>query len=427
MGEQVRRVVLLGLGSRGDVLPLVHLGAALGAQGHEALLVTSDDYESEVREAGVAFLSFAPGMRFGQSEEVGSTAKRSRFENPVGTALALRSIMRTLAQPLADVMETVVGETDLLVTGVLGLSMAVALQRHRHCAVAHATYSATIPTADGRAYISAPLNSRRSRVNLISTQLMQRSFLHLAAAPGQELARRHGRGLGIGELVGAVNAMPTLVGTSPLLAPPALDWPPEVRVTGAWTAAGETTKPRVTQDLAAFVDAGSPPAYIGFGSAVARDPMGDLALFAEAAARAGVRLVARASDWLTARPDLGSHVHVVGTVPHEWLLPRMSAVIHHGGAGTTIAALAAGVPSSVVWHNLDQPFHARRTAELGVGPLGFAKRRLTAPRLAGLLETLINSRDAPGYRSRAAAVADAVNSEHGTTQALRALHDWRLL
>lgn len=80
-----------------------------------------------------------------------------------------------------------------------------------------------------------------------------------------------------------------------------------------------------------------------------------------------------------------------------------------------------------MWHNLDQPFHARRSAELGVGPLGFPKRKLSSVRLAGLLEALLTSPRAAGYRARAGEVAAVVTRERGTATAVRTLREWRLL
>lgn len=424
----MRRVVLLALGSRGDVLPLVRLACALRREGHEATVVTSDDYEGEVRAAEVPFVSIAPGMHFAASSEVSDESRRARFETPIGTMIALRSIMRSLADPLAGVMDELVGSDDVLVTGVLGTSLAAALRQVRGCGVVHVTFAATVPTACGGSYICAPLPTRVSTVNRSASAVMQRAFLGLTMAPGREYARRHGRALTVAHVDRELTSGPTLIGTSPLLAPPAGDWPGRVTVTGPWMRAALEPPPTVDHGLEDFLAAGTPPVYIGFGSAVSRDPIGDLTLFAAAARDAGVRVVARRSDWSVGDVSvLGPHAYVVDTVPHDALLPRTAAVIHHGGAGTTVAALAAGVPSSVIWHNLDQPFHARRTSELGVGPLAFSKRRLTRSRLARLIESLVSSSEAADYRRTAKEIGVAVRQESGLANAITALRQWRAI
>lgn len=424
----MRRVILLGLGSRGDVAPLVRLGAAMRREGHEVTVVTSDDHQDTVRAAELSFVSCAPGMRIEQSPELADESRRSRFETSLGTVLTLRNIMRTLAEPLADVLDELVTPDHLFVTGVLGASLSAALRRARHCDAVNVTFAATVPTAYGGSYISALLPGRVSRLNRGNALAAQRGFLSLTSAPGRELACHLGQRLTVTDVTREFTVAPTLVGTSPLLAPRAPDWPEWVCVTGAWAASQSDQQPPLPRDLEAFLADGPPPVYVGFGSAVSRDPAGDLVLFAEAARDAGVRVVARRSDWLVAdSTSLGPHAHVIGTVSHDLLLARTAAVIHHGGAGTTVAALRAGVPSSVIWHNVDQPFHARRSAQLGVGPLGFGKRQLTRQRLAELMKALVASPDTAGYQAAAEKVSAQIAHEDGTKLALVTLRRWKLL
>ncbi len=97
-------------------------------------------------------------------------------------------------------------------------------------------------------------------------------------------------------------------------------------------------------------------------------------------------------------------------MPHDWLFPRMAAVVHHAGAGTTAAGLRAGVPAVPVPLMVDQPFRARQLDRLGVtpGPVPFG--RLTADRLAAALTEVTGN---PGYRQRAHAVARRIAGEDG--------------
>jgi sterol 3beta-glucosyltransferase len=77
-----------------------------------------------------------------------------------------------------------------------------------------------------------------------------------------------------------------------------------------------------------------------------------------------------------------SEVLMVNSAPHTWLFPRCSAVIHHGGAGTTAAGLRGGTPSIIVPCYGDQPFWGQLAAKLGVGPTSIPRKHLTADRLA---------------------------------------------
>ena len=422
------KTVLIAVGSRGDVLPQIHLANHLTRTGHEAVLVTVDDQLPLATEHGVDAISAAPGFSFVGSGRDLDESRRTRFENPLGTLTELQAIMRNVAGPMGDLLDDLVDDGDTVLHGVLGAGAATALGATRPCRIVQVTFAATIPTAYGPSYISAPFPSRQSRVNLLASRMAHRFFVGLGRPPGEVIAGKHGQQLTGRDIHHAVMRNPTLVATSPLLAPPAPDWGELVTVTGAWQPPEWPTT--TTQDapgaLQEFLAAGPAPVYIGFGSAVARDPVADLSVFARSAARAGVRLVMRRSAWSTgAAPRFGDDVLVIDTVPHDWLFPQMAAIVHHGGAGTTVAALRAGVPSSIVWHNVDQPAHARRCAALGVGPRGFAKSKLTDDRLARLLIDL--TQDLHGYREAAHVASQQLSLETGLRTAAATLRRWGAL
>jgi sterol 3beta-glucosyltransferase len=105
----------------------------------------------------------------------------------------------------------------------------------------------------------------------------------------------------------------------------------------------------------------------------------------------------------------------VGAVPHDWLFPRMAAVIHHGGAGTTAAGLRAGVPSVVVPSFGDQFFWGWRVGELGVGPKPIPRVKLTAAKLAGAIRQAVSDE---GMRGKAAQVGRQIDAEDGVGNAV---------
>ena len=114
---------------------------------------------------------------------------------------------------------------------------------------------------------------------------------------------------------------------------------------------------------------------------------------------------------------ISERVLAVGPTPHPWLFPRCSAVVHHGGSGTTHDGLRAGVPSVAVPHAVDQPYHGWRMHRLGVGPAPIPVRKLTPARLAAVLRDLTTD---PAYRRRAAEVAARIDAEDGVART--ALH-----
>jgi UDP:flavonoid glycosyltransferase YjiC (YdhE family) len=107
---------------------------------------------------------------------------------------------------------------------------------------------------------------------------------------------------------------------------------------------------------------------------------------------------------------------VVDSVPHGWLFPRVAAAVHHGGSGTTGAALRAGVPSVVVPYFFDQPLWARCVARLGAGARPLPRSKLTAGRLAAALGDVMYD---PATLDRARAVSQRLRSEDGVGTAIR--------
>ncbi|MFF8293222.1 glycosyltransferase [Streptomyces sp. NPDC016309] len=196
----------------------------------------------------------------------------------------------------------------------------------------------------------------------------------------------------------------------PWLATPDLD----VVQTGAWVLPDERPLPA---ELVAFLDAGAPPVYVGFGS-MAVHAGEDAARVAIEAVRSNGRRVLVGRGWA----DLGlvddrDDCFAVGEANHQKLFERVAAVVHHGGAGTTTTAARAGTPQVVVPQLADQPYWAARVAELGIG-VAHDGPVPTVESLSAALETAL----APETSSRAKSAADTVRTD-GATLAARLLLD----
>ncbi|MEM7032279.1 MAG: nucleotide disphospho-sugar-binding domain-containing protein [Chloroflexota bacterium] len=120
--------------------------------------------------------------------------------------------------------------------------------------------------------------------------------------------------------------------------------------------------------------------------------------------------------------DLPDHVFKVEAVPHDWLFPQMSAVVHHGGAGTTAAGVRAGVPSILTPFFGDQPFWGWRVNQLGVGPKAIPHKKLSAQRLAQAIEVAIKDE---GIRRNATKLGKLIQAEDGVLNAIVALRNWQ--
>ena len=161
--------------------------------------------------------------------------------------------------------------------------------------------------------------------------------------------------------------------------------------------------------LAAFLEAGPPPIYAGFGSMPGLDHERMTRALRGALEKTGQRAVL-ATGWGGIEGfETGENIHVLDAVPHTWLFPRVSAVIHHGGSGTTHEGLRWGKPSVVCPLFADQPFFGARVAALGAGPDPIRQKRLTADNLAAAIDVALK----PETAKRADALGGAIRTETG--------------
>ena len=182
------------------------------------------------------------------------------------------------------------------------------------------------------------------------------------------------------------------------------------------TAAGA----QVVEHVRREIEAGPPPAYVGFGSMSSEDPDQTTRLILEALALSGQRGIVQAGWGAVSSALLPPSVYVLESAPFSWLFPRVAAVVHHGGAGTTAAALRSGVPAVVVPFFGDQPFWGSRVASLGVSPPPIPRRRLTAERLAQAIQSALTD---TVMRQQAAALGERIRGENGVARAVEVI-EW---
>lgn len=210
--------------------------------------------------------------------------------------------------------------------------------------------------------------------------------------------------------------VPVLHAFSPSVLPPPADWPDSAHTTGYWflPPSDEPLPPRVED----FLRAGDPPVFVGFGSMSGSDPARSTALVQEAARRAETRLVIGAGWGGLDSSIQGDDVLAVEDVDYLRLFPRMAAVVHHGGAGTTGTAFASGRPQVVCPFIADQPFWARLAHTRGVAPAPQPQRHLTAGGLATAITTAATD---PNMERAAAELGHRVRAEDGISAAVTAL------
>jgi sterol 3beta-glucosyltransferase len=208
--------------------------------------------------------------------------------------------------------------------------------------------------------------------------------------------------------------IPVLHAFSDAFLPRPLDWPERAHVTGYWFLESEPDW-RPPEKLRAFLDAGPPPVYVGFGSMAGRSPKRLAHIVIQALQKAGVRGII-ATGWGGLKPEtLPDTILKIEGAPHAWLFPKVSAVVHHGGAGTTGAGLRAGKPSVIVPFFGDQPFWGTQVHRMGVGPRPIPHKRLTVGRLTAAITHAVSD---PDIKQRADDMGQNIRLENGIERAV---------
>jgi UDP:flavonoid glycosyltransferase YjiC (YdhE family) len=199
------------------------------------------------------------------------------------------------------------------------------------------------------------------------------------------------------------------------------DWPESAQVAGYWYLDQPQWRP--SDALRRFLEAGPKPVYVGFGSMVSSDATAFTATVLEGIRKSGQRAVL-ATGWGGLDHAEGAHddqIFFIRQAPHDWLFPRMAAAVHHGGAGTTAAAVRAGIPSVIVPFYGDQPFWARCLQRAGVAPPALNRQNLRADDLSAALIATQQMHPA------ATKLGQQVHAEDGVGEAVRCLQNWGLL
>ncbi len=410
------KLTITAAGTRGDVQPYVALGTGLAAAGFDVQMLTSDDFESLVTHAGLGFRSIGGSIEQTlQSDEWRQTVEGGNF---LKIMRKMNEEMTRRAHELAAKVPSLLADSDLIVAGTGGVPGTVAVAEKSGKPLVLAFVFPITPTRDYASPLM-PFDSLGGALNRASFYLMQ-AALWQTGRVGDLTVRRE---LGIApppRLRGAVPRMiqhgtPLLYGFSRHVLPPSVEWSANIHTTGYWFLDQTWTPP---DDLIAFLERGASPVYIGFGSMSARNPEESAKIALDALALSGQRGVI-ASGWggLHAE-DLPDNVYMLRSAPHGWLFPRMSAVVHHGGAGTTAAGLRAGVPTVIIPFMGDQAFWGRRTAHLGVGTAPIPRKRLTAQSLAAAITRTVTDQ---AMRQRAAELGEKIRAEDGISNAVQVI------
>lgn len=412
------KIVLLGFGSRGDVQPLLPVARGLLDAGYTVTLAAGSNFRAWIESRGLAFADIGVDMH----QLINSDLGKEWIENSTSSwqeAKNMKAVMDAHSAEMGAGLLEICGCADAIISNLPTFGMAQAIaekygKRHLRVMLAPLT-----PSAYADATMIPLIPRRKTPINRLANYAGIYFIYWIFRDALNDFRQQLGLpSWGYRDFARAWNRMPVLYGVSPLVMPRDESWPPTTVVTGYWFDTPDATW-QPPAELAEFLARHPRPVYLGFGSMAAKNPKTTLALLLDALAATGQAGIIY-SGWagLASTEDLPENVLLIHDAPHDWLFPRMGALIHHGGAGTTAAGLRAGVPATVVAHMADQPYWGRRLYELGMGARPIPRYKLSAARLAQAIQTML---DDPAMPNRAAELGARIRAETGVANAVRAI------
>ena len=332
------KFVVAAYGSRGDTEPCVAVAGELQRRGHDVrlALTVADDMRAYVESAGLVTTPYGRDWQ----ELLGDEDFTRMLENPLSAVpQAAEYVARVVAEKNATLVSLADG-ADLIVAGL----------------------TEQTPAGNVAEYYGIPL----AALHFFPAQILQQEPSRDAVTAQSDRAQR--LALGLPEL-------PSIT-----LRPLEIQAYDEICVPGAAVEWGDSAERRPfvgaltlqlpaddDDSVLAWIAAGPPPVYFGFGSTPMAAPADTVAVIGAAAAQVGVRALICLGATGFEGISVQEHVRLVREVNHAAVFPACRAVVHHGGAGTTAAGLRAGVPELVLWNGFDQPVWATSVALLQVG------------------------------------------------------------
>ncbi len=411
-----KKIRIVTIGSRGDVQPFVALGRGLKAAGYDVRLVTHRNFERFVTKHGLDFAPLAGDPR--------KLLEMLASEKKIGLVRFIQQMNEWISGDVDEALQDIwdaCQDADAIISGFLSIpSLAVAEKLHipAFTGLLFPVFSPTIEHASvtfPSPNLGPLYNQLTHQIERMSVSFTQREAVNrwrqdtLGLAPNPPLRFPYH----------ALNGerVTYLYGYSDAVIPRPSDWDEHHVVAGYWFLDGSTnwTPP---PGLEGFLNAEQPPVYVGFGSLIDRESEKLVEIAVQAVRQAGRRILLLSGWGGLTKHTMSDDVYVLKSAPHDWLFPRVAAVVHHGGAGTTAAGLRAGKPTIVTPFFGDQPFWGAQVAGIGAGPDPIPAADLTVETLT---EAITQATTEATMIAKAAAIGEQIRGEDGVARAVAAI------
>ena len=403
------KITAVAVGTRGDVNPLVELGAEMIKRGHTFRILAQEDFRPLIEKKGVAYLHLD-----GEAEHVMQylvTDYKTSIDFPIGLLKLKRenpAFMEQTLQALAGSDVCMYGTCSGFVRDAAD-KLGIPCIRYFYSPYDRTDLYSLYSTEHNTAAVAKSYDTITGGMPMLSNLLMGRwrrqngipkvkSFDHYTTQNGRKVL--------------------TLYPVSPILMPKDPKWGSHIHVTGYWyhpeeDAAGYTPDPALEK----FLTEGEKPVFVAFGKAASKQLAELQVRMVEALKETGIKAVVQAFQ--LPETENTKTLYFVGSIPYSYLFPRVKAVVHHGGCTTNGIGIWAGCPTLIVPLALDQWYYGRTVHELGLGPapLYIRKKLCTTQQLKDALTDLVSGK----YDRRARELAVQIRQENGLQEAAQAI------
>ena len=408
------KIIVVGWGTTGDVYPLLALSERLSIE-HQVRVCAPSIYKDKISQIGTDY--YQVGTTFDLTEFHQTMDSLIKMRDPMAplVLIAKEGVLRHGEKWYHDCLEAMKGY-DLVICHSVDIPA-------QEAAIRLGMPWITVTYCPG--YIKTPDNAPYPFPNY--SRLFNRFVWGLV-----KLRLRYAIDPLFNHFISSVGGNPrstvasdemysphlNLIAASTALSPSG-ELPSNHKTTGVWSLPEQDYKPPA--NLVDFIEEGPPPIIISFGSMGGSDGTETTEILIDAIRITDQRAVIQAGWGLLGSEDTEKDIYFTDYVPHNWLFPKGSCVIHHGGAGTTAAVCKAKVPSIVVPHIADQFYWGKRLSNIGVSPKSLPRRNLTAKRLAGRIQQVMNT---PAMSEKAESLGTQMASEDGLTTAVNLIESF---